>query len=513
MDYPFDRSKEASEDDIKNLGYDKSLFPIFEDENSIYIKGCVIKEWKILFKHSIFLSIQKDKKYVVFIWSLNDKIKVKSKKYVDILNIEKISIENREIIVSDNLFETLQQFPNLECLQFQLTNKRKVPKLNFDNPSCHSIIQETKQVVFGSTPKFINLGNKGVSKFIEKIAMYTSAHNFKGVIFNCNSSIRKQQKEILNEILDNLSNAELKFLTCKIVLMMDLSLFFKDELTFKSFRKFIRFSELCKSIYENITICIDLTNLKMNSYYLLSFLLSKGVDISLIYIPSNINIILKDSIKLCIKNGISFLRKISPEMLIDDEKTNCYCYVLRNIISEDLCLKLFNKFKKRCIKRHKITVYDKETITPRTQILYANEEINTMKYSNLELESRPWCDLTDKLKNIVSKLINYTHIEEFEPNSCLVNGYIEKTDMVGAHRDKNLKDNIVCTVSIGGTRRFIFKPYKKDGVSIETELHNGDVVFMTENTNKLYTHEIPKYRPTKDSWEYKIRYSATFRKL
>lgn len=513
MDYPFENSKESLEDDIKTLGYDKNLFPIFEDENSIYIKGCTRKEWKILFRHSIYLSIKKDKKYVIFIWSLNDKIKIKSKKYINVLNIEKTPIENREVFSTDNLFETLQQFPNIECLQFQLTNKRKVPKLNFDNPSCHSIIQETKQIVFGSTPKFINLGNKGFSKFIENIAMYASAHNFKGAIFNCNSSIRKQQKEILNVILDNLSNSKLEFLTCEIVLFIDTSLFFGNELSFKSLRKFIRFFELCKSIYENITICIDLTTLKINSYYLLSFLLFNGVNISLIYVSSNMNIIMKDSIKLCIKHNISYLEKISSEMLINDKETDCYCYVLRNIISEDLCSKLFNKFKKRCIERHKIIVFNKETLTPRTQILYADEEINTMSYSNLELASRPWCDLTQKLRNIVSKLINYTHIEEFEPNSCLVNGYIEKTDMVGAHRDKNLKDNIVCTVSIGGTRRFIFKPYKKDGSFIETELHNGDVVFMTENTNKLYTHEIPKYRPTKDTWEYKIRYSATFRKL
>ena len=142
-----------------------------------------------------------------------------------------------------------------------------------------------------------------------------------------------------------------------------------------------------------------------------------------------------------------------------------------------------------------------------------------MDYSNSAIPSLGWREELEELRYLVSS-------DSFRPNSCLVNGYIDIEDRVGLHRDKDLFDgsNFVCTVSLGGTRRFIFRRWKgkipeskkvPEGVEIpeivETELNEGDVVYMYGNTNFYFEHEIAKYRKTKDSFEYAPRYSCTFR--
>lgn len=195
------------------------------------------------------------------------------------------------------------------------------------------------------------------------------------------------------------------------------------------------------------------------------------------------------------------------EYLINIPEKECYVLIYRNAISTDLCERLLNVLKVDCIHRYPNKVFGRITEQPRCNCLYADDDITQMDYSNSAVPSMKWNSEMLELKRLISS-------DNFNPNSCLVNGYITNIDMVGAHKDKNLLDgnNTVCTVSLGGTRLFRFKQCDTKDV-IETYLNQGDVVYMYGKTNEYFTHEIPKYRKTIDKYEFKPRYSCTFRTI
>lgn len=204
---------------------------------------------------------------------------------------------------------------------------------------------------------------------------------------------------------------------------------------------------------------------------------------------------------------------MEKEILFEYPEINSFCEIWRRVIPSEDCKTIYDILERDCTMRYPITVYGRETVQPRTNCVYADEHISEMNYSTATIPAIPWDPKIRELRDLVST-------SEFVPDSCLVNGYILEKDTVGLHRDKYLKDgnNVVCTVSFGGSRRFIFKPYKKIQCPIElptfeTILNEGDVVYFYGDTNVYFEHEIPKYRKTKDNFEFAPRYSATFRQI
>ena len=200
---------------------------------------------------------------------------------------------------------------------------------------------------------------------------------------------------------------------------------------------------------------------------------------------------------------------MSLEYIINLPEINCFVIIYRNVIKTE---EIFKVLERDCIVRHPITIFGKKLIQPRTNCLYANENIKEMKYSTATIQALPFPKVIEELKNTIS-------ISGFAPDSCLINGYLSELDNVGLHRDKNLKDgnDIVCTVSIGYSRKFRYVPYKKISCPIElksyeTILNNGDILYMYGATNTYFQHEILKYNK-KDPYEFGPRYSATFRKI
>ena len=193
------------------------------------------------------------------------------------------------------------------------------------------------------------------------------------------------------------------------------------------------------------------------------------------------------------------------------DQDGCYLKLYDNLlIQEELedCLDVCEEY---CVKRYPITVFGKKTIQPRTNCAFVDIETygDTVEYSTARIKAFQWHPTIFDVSKIVST-------RSFQPNMCLVNGYIRKTDRVGAHRDKKLLDefNTVCTVSLGGTRRMIFRPYDKNSEleTLEFEVRHGDVLYMRGRTNELYTHEIAQVRK-KDTFPFEPRYSLTFREM
>lgn len=205
---------------------------------------------------------------------------------------------------------------------------------------------------------------------------------------------------------------------------------------------------------------------------------------------------------------------LEKEIVFLYPEINSACEIWRSVFSPEKCKEIYDVLEQDCIVRHPITMYGKVYDQPRTNCVYSDPHITEMRYSTVTIETQPWNPLIQELRELISTA-------EFYPDSCLVNGYIKKEDRVSLHRDKYLQDgnNIVCTVSFGGSRRFVFKPYKKISCpvklpdSIEIVLNEGDVVYFYGDTNVYLEHEIPTYRSTMDTFPYAPRYSATFRQI
>lgn len=207
------------------------------------------------------------------------------------------------------------------------------------------------------------------------------------------------------------------------------------------------------------------------------------------------------------------------EMFLRYPEVDVYVFVYRNVIPKSLCKKLREELEVNCDHRYPNRVFNNIGMQARTNCVYADSDITQMDYSSTSIPSMPWSENMAELKYLISS-------ETFNPNSCLVNGYLEPTDYVPLHRDKDLFDgnNTVCTVSIGGSRCFRYKKYKKDlphqyqlkddsfmSEEHETIVNEGDVCYMFGNANIYYEHEIRKYRKTKDPFPFDARFSCTFR--
>lgn len=196
------------------------------------------------------------------------------------------------------------------------------------------------------------------------------------------------------------------------------------------------------------------------------------------------------------------------EVILDSD--GCSLKLYRNLLTKEELEDCYSICEEYCTKRYPITMHGKEVIQPRTNCAFVDLETygNFVHYSTTKIEAYQWHPLIYDISRILST-------RAFTPNMCLVNGYITKEDYVGAHRDKKLLDELktVCTVSLGGTRRMIFKPYEDKSLEkIEIQLNHGDVLYMRGRTNEIYTHEIAKIRK-KDNFAFKPRYSLTFREM
>jgi 2-oxoglutarate-Fe(II)-dependent oxygenase superfamily protein len=92
-------------------------------------------------------------------------------------------------------------------------------------------------------------------------------------------------------------------------------------------------------------------------------------------------------------------------------------------------------------------------------------------------------------------------------NSCIVNEYKNGYETITHHSDDEITHPTVITVSLGTSRTFVLK-HKMTKKLITTTLHKGDVLIMTGECQKLYTHAIPIDRDVKDT-----RISLTFRQI
>ena len=193
------------------------------------------------------------------------------------------------------------------------------------------------------------------------------------------------------------------------------------------------------------------------------------------------------------------------EDLINDPINNCYVKIIRNWMNIDMTRDVFNVCLEECVERTPVMMYGKLVMQPRCSKVFADSTVSGQKYAGTIQKASLWHPIVEDIRNQIA-------FPYFIPNACLINGYTLPTDYVGFHFDKEMQDpnNTVCTLSVGGSRRFSYKQYNNENVKVETVLNNGDLLYMWGNTNVIWQHSILKPRKKDDS---SPRYSLTFRQV
>lgn len=208
---------------------------------------------------------------------------------------------------------------------------------------------------------------------------------------------------------------------------------------------------------------------------------------------------------------------LEPEKLIDED--GCYVYIFRDALPKREAKKLFELCEENVVEQLPIVVFGKEVLQPRYSKVYADENIEGQFYSGRTIPATKWPKIIKRLRDFIYlKNESFGSVKNisFKPNACLINGYVTPEHNVGFHRDKELADKLqmVCTVSLGGSRRIVYQKYDNHSEKVITYLHEGDILYMWGKTNIDWEHSISKPLKTdikKDEKYSAPRYSCTFR--
>lgn len=127
------------------------------------------------------------------------------------------------------------------------------------------------------------------------------------------------------------------------------------------------------------------------------------------------------------------------------------------------------------------------------------------RYSGQTLEPRPFgpalAELSTRVVNAVG--VPFNHV--------LVNRYRSGQDSMGMHSDDEPElgpDPVVCSLSLGASRRFVLAPKRGKGERIALTLSAGSLLVMGGACQRAYRHGIPK-----DAAAVGERVSLTFRRV
>lgn len=135
---------------------------------------------------------------------------------------------------------------------------------------------------------------------------------------------------------------------------------------------------------------------------------------------------------------------------------------------------------------HTLKMHGREVKTPRWQQAYGKD----YRYTGARNNALP-------IPGVLKPYIDWCreHIDE-RLNALLLNWYDgQKNHYIGAHRDDQrdlVEGSPIVTISQGEARVFRMRPYKKEGFQ-DVLMEDGDVIVIPWETNKSWTHEVPKF--------------------
>lgn len=206
-----------------------------------------------------------------------------------------------------------------------------------------------------------------------------------------------------------------------------------------------------------------------------------------------------------------FKQKINLKIISDFTENVIVEYKLENnghvefcerFLSSYFSKKLFESLITLNFKQSEIRMYDKNVLTPRLQAWMGDNNINASIYT--ELPPNPWSEEMIILKNKLE------HITQFKFDYVLINYYRDGKDYISYHSDKEAigdGKNVICSISLGATRKFVLKHLDKTITKRSFDLENGSLIIMKgDDTQKYWKHSITKTTVVTNS-----RINLTFR--
>jgi alkylated DNA repair dioxygenase AlkB len=195
-----------------------------------------------------------------------------------------------------------------------------------------------------------------------------------------------------------------------------------------------------------------------------------------------------------------------PEEIINED--GAHAVIFRKWLSEDYAQDLHERLTKELDwGYYTAQIYGKKFNIPRGMFFLGDQHVKSYSYSKT-IKGKPvlpWDDFTlyKEIESIRTKIIKDERLYSFINvplvfDSCLINQYRDGQDKIDPHSDKEAMGvlNAVVTVSLGESRKFVFKSKTRDENgkfrSIHTKLNNGDLVFMFGECQNKFTHAIPR---------------------
>lgn len=153
---------------------------------------------------------------------------------------------------------------------------------------------------------------------------------------------------------------------------------------------------------------------------------------------------------------------------------------------------LFDMCKGLDWKSHTLKIQGKEIPVPRLIAWYG--EVN-YKYSGITHYAQPMPDFIEYVKKVLEKLCSEKLNKKVTFNSVLLNLYRNGSDSISFHSDDEREldeEAIIASISLGATRKFIFKNKENSKLKEEILLTDGHCLIMYGETQKHWLHGIPK---------------------
>jgi len=137
---------------------------------------------------------------------------------------------------------------------------------------------------------------------------------------------------------------------------------------------------------------------------------------------------------------------------------------------------------------HRIRLFGRLVDSPRLSSWIGDPGASYV-YSGARFEPRPWPVPLLALRERVGAVAG----ERF--NSVLANLYRDGRDAMGWHSDDETELGprpVIASLSLGATRRFVFKHRREPGRKLVLELPHGSLLLMRGDTQSNYRHALPR---------------------
>tara|TARA_R110002049_G_scaffold13509_3_gene58764 strand:- start:114585 stop:115175 length:591 start_codon:yes stop_codon:yes gene_type:complete len=164
-------------------------------------------------------------------------------------------------------------------------------------------------------------------------------------------------------------------------------------------------------------------------------------------------------------------------------------YLDNEYFSTHLAADYFNSLNNEINWQHKeIRLFGRFILQPRLIAWHGDPNI-ILKYSSLELTTKPWTNTLREIKINIEARLGY-HF-----NAVFLNYYRNGHDYMGWHRDNERVHGLqplIISVSLGAKRVFKFRHYHNKQLVKKFELNNGSLLIMKGDTQNNWSHSLPK---------------------